>query len=542
MTAARFTATRSRRLALATAVVVGLAACGSASEVTSPSTADSGTTVDTSTTGAAAPTPSVIKVAGGSGGVAATGSSADQAVSPESSKMMIAAFYNYVYGGDAVDLTAPAPSWSFEQGATPSPDQILQIAKALGIEGEVRELDADVGGGWAVGSDDYSEPSINVGADATLGWWYNAGYDDTAVSSPCAVDPAVDPAAGEAASSDTASEAPAPDEPVSSIDNPAATDVVPVDEPICETQQPPVGVPTAEQAEAAATELLTAFGLDPASYEFETYADEWSASVTGFLLLDGVKTPMSTSFGFGAEGALTWAGGFLATPIRSADYPRIGVEAAVQRLNDQNQGWGYGVSPTARAEAAPTDDMAVEPGIAVDVPAIQEPEPDDSVEMEEITVTLTDPQPSIEMLWATDGTVWLLPGYRFDGGEAGTFSVLAVADEFIEVEQAPTDVPGDTTDTAAPTDSVPVVATTAPTDDTECATTAAEVPVEVGADGSGLLGLCEADAVTAAESAGFRVRVTRLDGLDLPSTMDYSPTRFNVAVDQGIVTEVISVG
>ena len=38
------------------------------------------------------------------------------------------------------------------------------------------------------------------------------------------------------------------------------------------------------------------------------------------------------------------------------------------------------------------------------------------------------------------------------------------------------------------------------------------------------------------------MRVVRLDGEDLAATMDYSPTRVNVAVEGGVVTEVISIG
>ena len=77
----------------------------------------------------------------------------------------------------------------------------------------------------------------------------------------------------------------------------------------------------------------------PAAYEFETYADEWGANVTAYLLLDGMRTSMTVSVGFGAEGAITWASGFLGTAERGADYPRIGIEAAVQRLNDQSSSW-----------------------------------------------------------------------------------------------------------------------------------------------------------------------------------------------------------
>jgi hypothetical protein len=44
----------------------------------------------------------------------------------------------------------------------------------------------------------------------------------------------------------------------------------------CPEPEPPVGVPTADEAEQRVRELLTAIGVDPATVEFDTYADEWS--------------------------------------------------------------------------------------------------------------------------------------------------------------------------------------------------------------------------------------------------------------------------
>ena len=54
-----------------------------------------------------------------------------------------------------------------------------------------------------------------------------------------------------------------------------------------ETTPPPVGVPTADEAEARTRDLMTAVGLDPADFKLETYADQWYASVTATEQLDG---------------------------------------------------------------------------------------------------------------------------------------------------------------------------------------------------------------------------------------------------------------
>jgi hypothetical protein len=51
-----------------------------------------------------------------------------------------------------------------------------------------------------------------------------------------------------------------------------------------------------------------------------------------------------------------------------------------------------------------------------------------------------------------------------------------------------------------------------------------------------------ADVEKLAADMGLTVRVLRLDGQDLPATADFRTDRVNVAVETGIVTEVISVG
>jgi hypothetical protein len=49
-----------------------------------------------------------------------------------------------VFSGTAPDLTAPAGSWYFPAGAAATPEQVAAVAKALGVEGDVRTLPAEV--------------------------------------------------------------------------------------------------------------------------------------------------------------------------------------------------------------------------------------------------------------------------------------------------------------------------------------------------------------------------------------------------------------
>jgi hypothetical protein len=452
-----------------------------------------------------------------------------------------------VYDGDAPELTAPAASWFFAPNPTINDDAVRTIAGALGVTGDMVTLPADQGGGHLVGSPDYTGASVTVGTDAMTSWWYSPGPGSTPDDAFGCVVPAI---------ADDAVGVGAPDASVPSPDIAVA--------PPCATPQPPANVPSEAEAEQKATEFLRSIGLDPGQFVLDTYADEWGANVNAYLTLDGAKSNLSVSVGYGEDGAITWASGFLATPQRGSDYPRIGVVDAVARLNDQWSGeWlggGYaGVTGVGRAEPAiaatnvgssddtvsapdqPLPPTTVDPAIAepapVDPPAPIdpavsepmpiEPMPIETVPFEPVTVTLSNPTMSLEQIWAVDGTVWLLPGFAFTSNDGGTYSIIAVEDQYLDTASA--DVPtGDGTEPM--------------TGSAGCAKSSIDVPAAFVADGSSLVGLCLDTAQKVAETNGFTVRVVREDGVDLAGTADYSDTRINVAVEGGVVTSIVNIG
>ena len=537
--ARRVAGPRSRRFALVGAVVVlGLTACGSA---------DDGSAGSASTL----PAPAVIQIAGSAtGGAAPTAAGAADAAMSESKMMPMS--LTYTWSGETPDLTTPAGSWFFAPGVAPTAEQVEQLAAAFGVTGDAVELAADMGGGWTVGPNDGSAPSVTVAADAMQSWWFSPAWqtEGRGIVDDCALYPAGDPAA----------------------------DPTTAGQPVCEPAQPPAGVPSADEAEASALALLASLGGDPAGYELETYADEWSASVTAFLVLDGVRTNLSFNVGYGAEGAITWAGGLLAAPQRGADYPRIGVDAAIVRLNDQANAWMTGYGPAVRDAGVATEPAvmpAVEPAVGEDYEAATEPTdgvlaPDEAVTSDDIATSetptdsvlvdpavgdCTDPAvscvsvgsvdlapmvidlnqvtSSLEQVWAADGTVWLLPGYAFTGADGMMANVLAVEDQYLE--QAEPEVLPEPVPLPEP---MPVETAVPGTDGV-----GEPVPVvDAAFDGSTLVGLPVDEASKLAEASGWTVRVAREDGVDLAVTMDYRDNRFNVAVEAGVVTEVVSIG
>jgi hypothetical protein len=116
--------------------------------------------------------------------------------------------------------------------------------------------------------------------------------------------------------------------------------------PECAPPPPPTGVPTKDEALAKTGDLLKALGVDAGSLALTANASEWSADVQGVPSLGGIATPSLTmSFGFGGEGKLQYANGFLIAPDKADSYPRIGTTKAFDELKAGNgiMGWfAYG--------------------------------------------------------------------------------------------------------------------------------------------------------------------------------------------------------
>ncbi|MEY2444929.1 MAG: hypothetical protein QOE00_1509, partial [Ilumatobacteraceae bacterium] len=448
---------------VAVGIAIGIAACG-----------------DPNTTAPLANQPKVIQLASATArdSVAmapATAGAAD-------SKIASIAPTDFVYDGQLPDLSGSAASWYFAPGQQPDLDRVAKLAASFGVTGNVRTVPSEQGGGWAVGPEDYSGPVLTVGSDGMLSWWLSAA-PAVVSSSGCAVVGGSSTSAGGSgtaiAVAGPADTAPAGTTPVDGTTPVAGTMPVDGTVPECATPQPPAGVPTKDEALAKAKELFASWGYDLTSYTFDDpYADEWSASVNASLTLGGMKAPINISVGFGANATITWASGTLATPQRGADYPTVGTAAGLERLKtQQNQYVGMSDTGIMRASGQGTLDTTVavtavagttpvgalgtvEPqaagsGMAIAAPGPAAVAPDISpicqtdaavscgpINTDPITVTLNSVKNDLTMVWATDQTIWLLPAYTFGSADGGAYTVLAVADSFI---QQPVAEPGSTT-------------------------------------------------------------------------------------------------
>ena len=314
--------------------------------------------------------------------------------------------------------------------------------------------------------------------------------------------------------------------------------------------------------------MLKDLGLKPKDFITESYADEWNASVTGYLTIDGVRTSLSWSASYGADAELVWASGVLAEVTQAADYPRIGTAQGIERLNnDQQYGWG---GPMARGGIA-YDDMAVksqgapralaqgiEPvseevvGVTVDAePEIMpmtvttEPEtlegtvdsPPIAQEMPVIEIEIVAVEEELLSLYGEDGLIYLVPGYAFlaaeESGWTPRYSVSALPDEFIEEASTDSvDVP--TTDvTEAPVPETIVPETIDPSDPV------VDAEIEITQEAADtLLGMTEDDATKMAANNGWGVRVGQRDDEMFALTKDYRMDRVTLTIVADEVTKV----
>ncbi|HWL41649.1 MAG TPA: hypothetical protein VNQ73_01810 [Ilumatobacter sp.] len=517
--------------AFAALSLTALAACGGSDDpVASGGTvpAPVATVAPGASSSPRAPTPIEFTngVAGGANVIGMTEmAAADSRIATD---MMIAPTYvaGFVVGDGLPALPTDDTGFVYDGTTRTTAEQAAELATLLGVEGEPVRVDDWEPGGWQVGPTDGSGPSLFLSDDAQHTWSYSPAWDsgyDVAVSSP-ACEPVTLPA--------PASTDPAVSEPV---DAPAVDCATP------ETYEPtpPEGILTADEATARAHELLARLGVDVAGLTVEPYADEWSASVSA----GDQATGRYWSFGFGAEGALQWANGTIGVPAPVGPYPLIDLDTALERLADYQLG-----------APVPTDlmrsgiDAVIEP--AIDVPATDDapgdveilPAPVDSYpEPEPITVTLVDVQADFWWAWDADGSMWLVPAYRFIGDDGGWYTIPAVTDEYLIEVPAPEVL----------VDPMPIDDVPAPEPGTEAGEPPATVTDVSEPEGvpelEDAIGTSIDDFTAAAKELGWNVRVTEIDGQPQPATMDYRTDRINVAVTIGddgthTVTAIINVG
>jgi hypothetical protein len=464
--------------------------------------------------------PPILVLSAANGGGWSESAPAASDMAGADGKMMWNYQQNFTAAADLPALDSNAPSYTLTAGDA-STDSLNALKAAFGVTKDFVAQDATQGGGYLAGNYDGTTATLYVGSDAMRYWSYSPAWDQSSISSrPCIMEDAV--ATSDIPTTDVAKE-------------------------ICAEPVAPENVPTKAEAEELFAATMTALGVNNDDLILDSYSDEWGANVTGYLKIDGVRSPLSWSVGYGADASITWASGVFADVQDGASYPRIGTAAAIERLNSQQAGnWGgpmvrggvaYDTAVASDIAATPVPEPAssdveaavtTEPATSDAAPTLDAPAP----EVQEVSIVAVEEE--LVTLYGADGSIYLVPGYTFiaaedEFGYVGRYTVSALPDEYMQVTDA--------------VDAVP--ATDVPVPDTAVALPSVDPAVDPAVDpdmsvaqdvADTVLGMSEAEATKTAEAKGLTVRVGSRDGEDFPLTMDYRTDRVTLTVVADKVT------
>ena len=217
--------------------------------------------------------------------------------------------------------------------------------------------------------------------------------------------------------------------------------------------QHPADLPSQDDAKASALALLQRAGIDTdhAVVSVDDAVTQWIVRVDP--VVDGVPTDgFTTTVTIGENGVVEYASGILGAAQPADEYPLIGTNAAIERLNN---GDGF-VGPRPLQAAEGTSVVGGAPGSAGPAEPAPPLLPCDGTEAPTtlrvgsvdsqrppVTDTIPPPPPPQEitltgaeriLLYAvsyTNDESWLVPAYRFRTDQGAGPSVLAIDDTFL---------------------------------------------------------------------------------------------------------------
>lgn len=311
-------------------------------------------------------------------------------------------------------------------GDEASREKIENLAGALGISGEI---DRDQYGGWSLVTADGLQ-SLSLSTDS-LGTFY---FNDASIWQSCeqeAPKSSGDATAGSSSSGSGSGMQPGVVEPGEVISEPMPEPVM------CN----PALTATKEGALATAKRLMQSVGEDPNDFtwDVESYDTVW---VNAKHAARGDTS--GWSFSFYADDAPAWAAGSLATLESLGQYPVVGAEEAIRRLNDSRFGilYGYGWAySAAEARTVMSQGIPSEGGLgggassggAADAATSWEPpkaraaKPGEAIVWPIETVRIVSAELELAQ-HSQDGATILVPAYLMTSDAGGQYRVLAVAD------------------------------------------------------------------------------------------------------------------
>lgn len=261
---------------------------------------------------------------------------------------------------------------------------------------------------------------------------------------------------------------------------------------------------TPNEAIARATRFLIQVGYPLRSFRLTATQSDFAVEVVGNLNLTNIPTNLNFNFTFGTNGVITAASGPLVNVETANGYYLITPDEGVARLKDPKYS-SIGLVTRAAIETAKSS-------------------PQSASTTDVLTMPITRVEYSLMQSLMTNTTTILLPAYTYYNEQGAVGTVIAMQEKYFSFGDMPVN-----TDEPAPLNSLG----------------STSLPAKVTpltAESAGLLrGLSEKAAVKISRENGWAVRIARRNGEDFLLTTDFSETRVNLTVVQGVVT-AISIG
>lgn len=337
-----------------------------------------------------------------------------------SEKLMMPNPFSYEYVAGAGLSNEEGVGHVYKIALTGDPQNILKsVAKLFNISGSVKENREQYEGQeeyvwYSVGSDDYTSKNASITWSGTGNWWYS--------------DPAAYPEQ-------------------KCLDYETGDDGEKWCSAYEEQKATPNLLPSKSEIISQALKIFSATGLNVSANDLTIYSDEWGASASASLKINGQDTPIEWSVGWGSNGKLSYASGNSVKLVDQGEFKTISAKASVSRMGD----WRYSGAVASsiwekyQAPVVAYDGLARDADIAVGEP--NSTDGDSTVGGETTPAETTEPTPEVVtikvnkahsvlmMIWDSNGDAWLVPGYVLIGSEGWITPVFALEDGVVAIPE-----------------------------------------------------------------------------------------------------------
>ena len=327
---------------------------------------------------------------------------ADSSMTSEKMMWINPYIYNYVAGQNLSDATSKAHVYKVE--LTGDANSLLKkLASVFGVDGEITRQSIDMGPDaqgydfFSVGAQDGKAKTLNLSWIGTGNWWFSdpGAYPQPECNDHITVD-LTQQVAGQAACA------------------------------YVEPKPTPELVPTKAEAMTEAIRIFKSLGFDAKPSQVRVQSDQWGAWASASVQLNGEDTPIEWTANWSSNGKLSSVSGHSMKFVDKGEFKTISAKDAVSRLGDwryngslaSSQYDKYFVQPLSAYGTLTTKnvetDVAVEP--------IAEPSPTT------VTVVVDKAIEVHVMIWDSNGTNWLVPGYILSSAQGSMQPVYSLED------------------------------------------------------------------------------------------------------------------